>query len=102
MENDGSTPELLHYAVSNITAEKSGDILCDYLPPIPAKGSGYHRLVCTVYHHSEKLDFSLAIDGSSLSNRQFSSAHFLKDNEEILTPAAFRFSQGTSYFEGFL
>lgn len=94
MDHDGSTPEILHYAVSNITADNSGDTLCSYLPPIPAKGSGFHRLVCTVYHHSEELDASkLSIDGSSLSNRQFSSAHFLKENEEILTPAAFRFSQ---------
>ena len=95
MDHDGSTPEILHYAVSNITAENSGETLCSYLPPIPAKGSGFHRLVCTVYHHSEELDASkLSIDGSSLTNRQFSSAHFLKENEEILTPAAFRFSQG--------
>jgi len=95
MDHDGSTPEILHYMLSNITADNSGDSLCDYLPPIPAKGSGYHRLVCTVYHHSEELDISsLRIDRSSLSNRQFSSAHFLKENEEVLTPAAFRFSQG--------
>ena len=47
----GIKKELIHYGISNIQPNDddlySYDTWCHYLPPIPAKGSGYHRLVRT-------------------------------------------------------
>ena len=38
------TSELLHFAISNLSSGNKGDTWMDYMPPIPARGSGYHRL----------------------------------------------------------
>ena len=94
-----SDEEVLHYAVSNLTTETSGDIWSSYLPPIPVKGTGYHRFVVTLYHQKEALEKSVL--GDSLADREFSSKSFLKQNEENLTPAALRFSQGFFSFLDF-
>ena len=49
-------------------------------------------MVVTLYHQKEALEKSVL--GDSLADREFSSKSFLKENEENLTPAALRFSQG--------
>jgi len=84
--------ELLHYAVSNVTSESTGDVWMDYLQPIPARGSGYHRLVATLYHQTEPIENVEKVE-ETLSGRQFDSAQYLAANQAVLTPAAFCFSQ---------
>ena len=86
--------EVLHYAASNVTSETGGDLWSSYLPPIPLKGTGYHRLVTTLYHQKHSVDMKIL--GDSIAEREFSSKDFLKENEAVLTPAASRFSQGFS------
>jgi len=94
--NLSSDDELLHYAISNISSSNAeGDEWCPYLPPIPAKGSGYHRLVVTLFHQKEAIstDELKVAEKNSLAQRSFSSADFLNRLQHNLTPAAFRFSQ---------
>jgi large subunit ribosomal protein L38 len=88
--------ELLHYAVSNITSESISDGIewCPYLPPIPLKGTGYHRLVVNLYHQKKKVEIVNKIE--NLKQRTFSSFQYYQKFEENLTPAAFRFCQGNS------
>ena len=92
---EGSS-ELLHYAVSNITANDKGEKWMNYMPPIPFRGSGYHRLVTTLYHQNEKISVS-PLDPVSLRDRTFTSKAYLANNEKVLTPAAFCFSQVIFY-----
>ena len=113
---DPETQEVIHYGISNISktnveiaenAETSGnsekftfDTWCEYLPPIPAKGSGYHRFVANLYHQTERLDVGEnLIKFDNLIGRSFSSADYLRKNEDNLTPTSFTFSQGTSILE---
>ena len=35
-----------------------GETLCQYLPALPVKGTGWHRLVFCLFEQTEKLDFS--------------------------------------------
>ena len=84
----------MHYGISNVTSDSisSGLEWCPYLPPIPIKGTGYHRLVITLYHQKNKMDVSNTKE--TLKDRSFSSQKYLQQFQENLTPAAFRFSQG--------
>jgi large subunit ribosomal protein L38 len=36
----------------------SGDRLCDYLPPFPPFGTGYHRYAFVLYKQEARIDFS--------------------------------------------
>lgn len=36
----------------------AGELVCPYLPPIPPRGSGYHRYVFVLYHHDDPISFS--------------------------------------------
>ena len=83
--------ELLHYAVSNLSNDEKGQTWMDYMQPIPAKGSGYHRLVATLYHQTDRLEVEKL--SGCLSGRQFDSAEYLAANQDVLTPAGFCFSQ---------
>lgn len=33
-----------------------GEVLCEYLPPVPAQGTGFHRFVFCLLKQSGKLD----------------------------------------------
>lgn len=37
---------------------EKGDLLVDYLRPIPLSGTGYHRYAFVLYKQDKKLDFS--------------------------------------------
>ena len=65
----------------------------DYLQPIPAKGSGYHRLVVTLYHQNKQIEIEKEENSLSLDARQFNSADFLAEHQEVLTPCGYCFSQ---------
>merc|ERR1711962_226311 len=63
LSDDNSTNELLHFGISNIKklVTNKGHSFnfnrwANYLPPIPAKGSGYHRLVATIYKQTEEIN----------------------------------------------
>ena len=42
-----------------------GGVLCDYLPPVPAHGTGFHRFVFSLLKQTGKLDLRshVCIDG---------------------------------------
>jgi len=97
---DQSNNEVLHYGISNIKKivtnkghSFSFNRWAHYLPPIPAKGSGYHRLVATLYKQTEAIDIPELESQDSLSERSFSSRNFLIQNQNVLTPGAYAFSQ---------
>ena len=55
---------------------------------------GYHRLVATLYKQDKEIDIPELESQNSLSERSFSSRNFLIQNQNVLTPGAFAFSQG--------
>lgn len=54
--------EILHWMIANIPSGSadlaSGDLLVEYLPPLPPKGTGYHRLCFVLFHQMKRMDFS--------------------------------------------
>lgn len=34
----------------------SGNVIVPYLPPVPPRGSGFHRMVFALYRHTQPLD----------------------------------------------
>uniref|UniRef100_A0A8D0FJT7 Large ribosomal subunit protein mL38 n=1 Tax=Strix occidentalis caurina TaxID=311401 RepID=A0A8D0FJT7_STROC len=52
--------EYLHWLVTNIPGNdiKSGKEICHYLPPFPARGTGYHRFVFLLFKQDCPIDFS--------------------------------------------
>ncbi|EGD80638.1 hypothetical protein PTSG_11694 [Salpingoeca rosetta] len=56
---DGSKGQLVHWLVTNIadpTRLDDANTVLPYLPPVPPKNTGYHRLVLALYEQSERLD----------------------------------------------
>jgi large subunit ribosomal protein L38 len=93
-----------------------GEELCEYLPPFPARGSGFHRYAFVLFMHErpERIDFgdlrrhlspaspspalrqsdSLSLSASiSFKSRIFSTFDFYKKFEKDLTPAGLTFFQ---------
>jgi len=72
-----SSKEILHWMVCNIPDGDvtQGDTLMSYLPPLPWKGTGYHRHVFAVYSQSEPITAPPG-DAGTLSGRTFSSWDF--------------------------
>ncbi|XP_027035548.1 39S ribosomal protein L38, mitochondrial-like [Pocillopora damicornis] len=91
--------EFLHWMVGNIPGSRinDGDVLCDYLPPVPAHGTGFHRFVFSLLKQTGKLDLRshVCIDGRDISCRTFSTAKFISDHKNNLTPAGLCFFQAT-------
>lgn len=91
--------EFLHWMVVNIPGSRinDGDVLCDYLPPVPAHGTGFHRFVFSLLKQSGKLDLTNYVcrDGRDITCRTFSTAKFISDHKKFLTPAGLRFFQAT-------
>jgi len=74
-----SSKEILHWLVCNIPNGKlsEGYTAMDYLPPIPWKGTGYHRHVFVLYKHINPIVINDVIgDANTLGGRTFSSWDF--------------------------
>eukprot|EP00731_Ephydatia_muelleri_P036084 Em0200g3a len=88
--------ELLHWMVANIGSDgvASGNIIVPYLPPVPPRGSGLHRLVFALYRHTQPLDPSQLKKGgdSWIKERTFSSQDFQANNVAV-QPWSFCFYQ---------
>jgi len=92
--------EVLHWAVSNINATDStqnGDELVSYLPPLPFRGTGFHRYVLLAFHHENKIDLQGYINSlqkdTLLESRSFSTLDFIQKFESDLTPISVSFFQ---------
>ncbi|CAB1338171.1 unnamed protein product, partial [Coregonus sp. 'balchen'] len=75
-----SEGEYVHWLVGNIPggAVTSGEELCQYLAPIPAKATGFHRFVYIL---------------ASLSQRSFKTVDFYRNHQDRMTPAGLSFFQ---------
>ncbi|KAK2708490.1 large ribosomal subunit protein mL38-like isoform X2 [Artemia franciscana] len=93
------TKECLHWLVANIRDGdiKTGEVMCDYLPPFPPKGVGYQRLVFILYKQDSLIDLSeykiKHENRYQLQLRTFSTYDFYKNLEDHITPAGLAFYQ---------
>lgn len=90
--------EYLHWLVVNIPEDKvnNGKVLCDYLQPFPARGTGYQRFVFVLYKQDVKFDFSKEKRSSNcLKERTFKTYDFYKTYEDVMTPTGLCFFQAT-------
>lgn len=89
--------EFLHWMIGNIPGSKipEGQVLCEYLPPIPVQGTGFHRFIFCLLKQSGELDLSnyLNTKPRDIFNRNFSLAEFLSKYRQDLTPAGLCFFQ---------
>ena len=92
--------EYLHWAVSNIqhhASSNEGTLNASYLPPIPYRGTGFHRYVLLAFLHKETVDLSefLLLKDSSdpLESRSFSSMKFYQQLQDKITPLTASFFQ---------
>ncbi|GAB1602361.1 39S ribosomal protein L38, mitochondrial-like isoform X1 [Argonauta hians] len=93
-----NTSEYLHWFVGNIPGNQieNGEIICNYLPPFPLRGTGFHRYVFLLYKQSKKLDFSSELrppNCKSLEQRTFKNIDFYKKYEDDLTAVSLQFFQ---------
>ncbi|XP_031556350.1 39S ribosomal protein L38, mitochondrial-like isoform X2 [Actinia tenebrosa] len=89
--------ELLHWFVANIPGNKvsEGDVIREYIPPIPPKGTGFHRYVFCLLRQKDKLNLDkyTPSDSSFSSQWTFKLAELLHDNKDDVTPAGLGFFQ---------
>ncbi|XP_028675008.1 39S ribosomal protein L38, mitochondrial [Erpetoichthys calabaricus] len=90
--------EYLHWLVGNIpgNAVKSGEEICHYIPPFPAKGTGYHRFIFILFKQDNRIDFNEDSRPSpchSLETRTFQTLDFYRRHQDAMTPAGLAFFQ---------
>jgi large subunit ribosomal protein L38 len=90
--------EVLHWMIGNIPGNKieEGELLCDYLQPLPLRQTGFHRMVFLLFKQEKRLDFAkfhLAQPCNDLIRRTFSTPDFYLKHQDSITPA------GVSYFQ---
>lgn len=93
-----SEAEYVHWLVGNIPggAVKAGDELCHYLPPFPAKGTGFHRYVYVLFKQVGPINFQEDVRSSpchSLEDRTFKTVDFYRKHQDHMTPAGLAFFQ---------
>jgi len=76
-----SDKELVHWMVGNISGNgvANGDTLVDYLPPVPWKGTGSHRLLFVLYEQERKITYGS--NKKSIVDRTFSLHEFASSNQ---------------------
>ncbi|XP_028821115.1 large ribosomal subunit protein mL38 [Denticeps clupeoides] len=90
--------EYIHWLVGNIpgNAVQSGEELCHYLPPFPAKGTGFHRFVFILFKQDAIVDYKDDCRPSPchcLNERTFKTVDFYRKHQDVLTPASLAFFQ---------
>ena len=90
--------EILHWMVGNVPNGdvSRGDMVSQYLPPCPVKGTGYHRFAFCLLNQTARCDFEemhKTYNARCLMSRSFKTATFL-DNFQ-LDPIGLSFFQTT-------
>ncbi|XP_057682280.1 39S ribosomal protein L38, mitochondrial isoform X2 [Corythoichthys intestinalis] len=90
--------EYLHWLVANIPdgALQSGEELCHYLPPFPARGTGFHRYVYILFQQEGPINFQEDRRPSPchlLEHRTFKTVDFYRKHQDSMTPAGLAFFQ---------
>lgn len=96
LEDNGR--EYAHWLIGNIPScdVSKGDVMLDYLQPIPARGTGYHRMVFLLFQQEKEIDFTEEKRETPclhLCDRDFSTFDFYRRHEDCLTPVSLRFFQ---------
>ncbi|XP_040845582.1 39S ribosomal protein L38, mitochondrial isoform X1 [Ochotona curzoniae] len=90
--------EYVHWLVTNIPGNRlaEGEESCPYLPPFPARGSGFHRYAFLLFKQDEAIDFSEDTRPTPcyrLAERTFRTFDFYKRHQDAMTPAGLAFFQ---------
>ncbi|KAG8430573.1 hypothetical protein GDO86_020362 [Hymenochirus boettgeri] len=90
--------EYVHWLVGNIPGSQvlSGEEICHYFPPFPAKGTGYHRHVFILFKQEGPIDFKDELRPNpchSLKLRTFKTIDFYRKYEDNLTASGLAFFQ---------
>ncbi|XP_008436010.1 large ribosomal subunit protein mL38 [Poecilia reticulata] len=90
--------EYLHWLVGNIPggAVHAGEELCHYLPPFPARGTGFHRYIYVLFKQEKPISFREDLRPSpchSLVDRTFKTVDFYRKHQDDMTPAGLAFFQ---------
>lgn len=83
----GTGKEVVHWMICNISGDnlQNSATIFDYLPPLPWQGTGYHRLVFSLYEQqSGKIQVELNCKQNVLKDRFMSSLEFASNHQ--LTP----------------
>ncbi|XP_065827478.1 large ribosomal subunit protein mL38-like [Oscarella lobularis] len=91
-----SDAEMLHWLVYNIPRNRvsDGTVYCPYLTPLPARGTGFHRIVFILFRQREKMDLPQKIM-KALHDRTFVTRDFWNERKAILQPAGLHFLQAS-------
>lgn len=90
--------EYMHWLVGNIPggAVQAGEELCNYLPPFPARGTGFHRYIYVLFKQEGPINFQEDVRPSpchSLVDRTFKTLDFYRKHQDNMTPAGLAFFQ---------
>ncbi|XP_055031582.1 large ribosomal subunit protein mL38 isoform X3 [Misgurnus anguillicaudatus] len=93
-----SEQEYLHWLVGNIPGNSvmSGEDICHYISPFPAKGTGFHRYVFILFKQDVPVNFSSHLRPSPcycLKQRTFRTLDFYREYQDKITPAGLAFFQ---------
>ncbi|KAE9550323.1 hypothetical protein FO519_006455 [Halicephalobus sp. NKZ332] len=95
-EKDGiDKTQVIHWMVSNIPdGSDEGETIVPYVPPIPFKGTGYHRVVFILFRHQEKISLDeFKKEKMDFGERVFKLNRFFKQRENEITPSGLNFAQ---------
>ncbi|KAI3365417.1 hypothetical protein L3Q82_010509 [Scortum barcoo] len=90
--------EYVHWLVGNIPggAVQAGEELCHYLPPFPARGTGFHRYVYVLFKQEGLVNLQddiRPLPCHSLADRTFKTVDFYRKHQDNMTPAGLAFFQ---------
>ncbi|XP_024120245.1 39S ribosomal protein L38, mitochondrial [Oryzias melastigma] len=93
-----SEAEYVHWLLGNVpgAAVQEGEELCHYLPPFPARGTGFQRFVFVLFKQDGRVDFQEDARPSpclSLQERTFKTLDFYRKHQDHMTPAGLAFFQ---------
>ncbi|XP_051769744.1 39S ribosomal protein L38, mitochondrial isoform X1 [Ctenopharyngodon idella] len=90
--------EYLHWLVGNIPGNSvtSGEEICHYISPFPARGTGLHRYAYILFKQDGPVDFSADIRPAPcycLKHRTFRTIDFYRRHQDVITPSGLAFFQ---------
>ncbi|KAM6897449.1 large ribosomal subunit protein mL38 [Xenentodon cancila] len=90
--------EYIHWLVGNIPggAVQAGEELCHYLPPFPAKGTGFHRYIFILFKQEGPINFqddARPAPCHSLEDRTIRTVEFYRKHQDHMTPVGLAFFQ---------
>lgn len=93
---EDSRRQYLHWMVCNIKGNdvSSGELMADYLMPLPMRGTGYHRMVFMLFRQKHYLGLdAMKRESDDLRARSFSTKSFYTRYRKFLTPTSIKFFQ---------